>query len=97
MKFTEKVKGVMMRLNENAEPVISHDEENECTHYGCGCSVTENDNEQVTYYICVLHSREDKLMKNFTPQDFENFWGNSWVQAAIITSLLLLIYFSRNH
>ena len=96
MKFTERVKRAMLCLNENAEPQILHDDENECTHYNCGCSVTENDNNQVTYYICMSHAQEEKLMKNFTPQDYESFFGKPLVQAAIITVLILLIFFSRN-
>ena len=97
MKLTNKVKGIMLRLNEDHEPLILNDEDNECTHYKCGCNIAENDNGQVSYYVCKEHVETEKLMKHFSAEDYENFWGKPLVQAAIITTLLLLIFFSKTH
>ena len=94
MKLTEKVKGVMLCLNEGTEPLILHDEDNENTHYECGCSVAENDNGQVDYFICMSHVENHKLMKNFTSNDLNDFFNKPIVHAAVAVILIIIILFS---
>ena len=95
MKLTNRVKGTMLRLNEGTEPLILHDEDNECTHYQCGCNIAENDNEEVIYYICSKHLAEEKLMKNFFTDSYDSFFGKPIVQAAIITAFMWLLFFTK--